>query len=255
MWIGVFWRARVAGASFADAAAAAGVSQRCARRWVVKSGGMIPEYVDLEGSGDGDEKHTRYLNLKERTVLQVCLEQGCSQREIARRLRRSPSTISRELGRNQTVRRRPGESRRADGPLARRVRYDAINAQAKAENRALRPKDGVLTRRPLLAGVVTARLKHRWSPRQIAATLRREFPDHPEMWVSHETIYKALYVQARGGLRRELTQHLRTGRKLRKPHRIPGERRGTRNIPDEIKISARPAEADDRAIPGHWESQ
>ena len=253
-WAGVFWRARVAGALIAEAAEAAGVSERCARRWIVNSGGMIPEYVDLDGSvRSGERTRTRYLDLTERTVLAVSLEQGCTQAQIAARLGRSRSTISRELARNQTVRRRAGQSCRGARSAAQRVRYDAINAQSKAEWRARRPKPGVLEQRPRLAGQVTDRLKQRWSPRQIAATLRREFPDQPEMWVSHETIYKTLYVQARGGLRRELTAHLRTGRRLRKPHRIPGERRGKRDIPDNIKISARPAEAADRAVPGHWE--
>jgi IS30 family transposase len=98
---------------------------------------------------------------------------------------------------------------------------------------------------------VQARLERNDSPRQIAGRLRIDFPDEPEMWVSPETIYQSLYVQARGGLKRELTTHLRTGRSRRKPRRVEGERRG--RIPDMVSISERPAEVEDRAVPGHWE--
>jgi IS30 family transposase len=126
-------------------------------------------------------------------------------------------------------------------------------AQSKAEDRARRVKPGRLASNPELRGQVQTRLAARLSPEQIAATLRADFPDRPEMWVSHETIYQALYVQGRGELRRELTRCLRTGRALRKPRRVPGERRGKRPIPAELMISARPGEVADRAVPGHWE--
>jgi len=94
-------------------------------------------------------------------------------------------------------------------------------------------------------------LKHNHSPEQISRRLREEFPDDAEMWVSHETIYQSIYVQSRGGLKRELAQHLRTGRSLRKPHRVEGERRA--RIPGMVNISKRPPEVEDRAVPGHWE--
>ena len=100
---------------------------------------------------------------------------------------------------------------------------------------------------------VQARLEKKWSPRQIAATLKADFPDDSGMHVSHETIYQSLYVQGRGALRRELAACLRTGRALRKPRRTANERRG--RIPGMVMISERPAEAADRAVPGHWESQ
>ena len=104
----------------------------------------------------------------------------------------------------------------------------------------------------MLCARVQAGLRKRWSPQQISRVLRREFADQPEMQVSHETIYQELYVQGRGELRRELTRCLRTGRALRRPRRMP-DQRGRRGIPEEIMISERPAEADDRAVPGHWE--
>ena len=103
--------------------------------------------------------------------------------------------------------------------------YRASLAQAKAEARARRPKRGKLASNPVLRTAVQAGLTARWSPQQIAATLRRDHPDRPEMWVSHETIYQALYVQGRGELRRELTRCLRTGRALRRPRRLPDHRR------------------------------
>jgi IS30 family transposase len=127
-------------------------------------------------------------------------------------------------------------------------------AQAHADRLARRPKDGKLATDVRLRAQVQARLRQRHSPEQIAARLRREFPDDPEMWVSHETIYRALYVQGRGGLRRELANELRTGRALRKPRRSAGTGK-TRpgQIVGMVNIAERPPEAADRAVPGHWE--
>jgi IS30 family transposase len=116
---------------------------------------------------------------------------------------------------------------------------------------ARRPKQAKLAVNLELRELVQAKLEQRLSPRQIAIELRQEFPDNPEMWVSHETIYQSIYVQGRGALRRELAVHLRTGRGLRRPRRKADERRG--RIPDMVNISQRPAEVEDRAIPGHWE--
>jgi IS30 family transposase len=163
---------------------------------------------------------------------------GVSRAEIARRLGRHRSTIGRELERNHT---------RHDGTR----KYGATNAQAKADHRARRPKDSKLATHDRLRAEVQDRLELGHSPEQIARRLREEFPDEPEMWVSHETIYQALYVQARGGLKRELVRHLRTGRTLRKPHRVPDQRR--ERFAGMVMISERPAEVEDRAIPGHWE--
>jgi IS30 family transposase len=162
---------------------------------------------------------------------------GLPQAEIARRLGRPASTVSREVRRNSPAR----------GPR----RYRAVAAQVRAEERARRPKPAKLAVNGQLRCWVQGKLEKNWSPEEISARLVIDFPDRPEMRVSHETIYQALYVQGRGALRRELTRHLRTGRALRKPRRIEGERRG--RIQDMVNISERPAEAEDRAVPGHWE--
>jgi IS30 family transposase len=255
----VFWRARLAGASIEEAAAAAGVSQTGAAKWVAESGGMIPDLVEPSG---------RYLSLAEREEIAEGWAAGLGKAEIARRIGRHRSTVGRELKHNQAVghprrpplpdgqRRRPGPrpgtNRGRDRPQHERVRYRPSLAQAKAEAAARRPKPRKLAGNPELTARVQAGLTARWSPEQIARTLRRDFPDRPEMWVSHETIYQELYVQTRGELRRELTRCLRTGRALRRPRRLPDQRRA-RRIPDKVMISQRPAEADDRAVPGHWE--
>ena len=131
------------------------------------------------------------------------------------------------------------------------VSYLASTAQNKAQTRSRRPKPAKLKDNLALRERVQDWLLLKWSPRQIAMTLRREFPDRPEMWVSHETIYQSLYVQSRGALRRELTACLRTGRAMRRPKRRTDERRG--RIKDMVMISERPAHVEDRAVPGHWE--
>jgi IS30 family transposase len=179
----------------------------------------------------------RYLSLEEREEIALGLAAGQAQAEIARRLGRSPATIGREIERN-SVRRWPHG-------------YRAVPAQAKAETRAARPKPAKLAGNDRLRVEVQTGLGQRWSPEQITRRLVADFPDDPEMRVSHETIYQSLYVQGRGGLRRELSACLRTGRALRKPRRHAQQRR-TR-IKDMVMISERPAEVADRAVPGHWE--
>jgi IS30 family transposase len=161
---------------------------------------------------------------------------GESIRQVAARLGRSPSTISRELARN------------AD----RTGRYRAGSAHVLAHQRASRPKPAKLVTNQVLRERVQSELTKRYSPEQIAGRLREDYPDQPEMWVSTETIYQSSYVQSRGALRRELTRCLRTGRAMRIPNR-QGARRKNRVLPDMVNISERPAEAVDRAVPGHWE--
>jgi IS30 family transposase len=171
--------------------------------------------------------------------------EGHGVREVARRLGRSPSTISRELRRNASDH---------DG------RYRPTIAQRRAEDRA---KEAGRVASPVklatnlrLRAEVQRRLGENHSPEQIAQRLRHDFPDELEMWVSHETIYQSLYIQGRGGLKRELVKHLRTGRSLRQPRAQAATRRtqqANAPIKDMVNISERPAEAQDRAVPGHWE--
>jgi IS30 family transposase len=252
----------LAGLSVGDAAASVGASETAGFAWIAESGGMVP--VDVQRCRSG-----RYLSEAEREELAVGWAAGLSRAEIARRLGRHRATIGRELSRNRTVRRPvavpgpdgqrprrgpvPGTNRGRDRAQHERLRYRAVVAQSKADERARRPKAGKLAGNPGLHAVVSAGLLRRWSPEQISRTLRRDFPDRPEMQVSHETIYQALYVQGRGELRRELVRCLRTGRALRKPRRLPDRRSQRAHIPTELLISERPAEAADRAVPGHWE--
>jgi transposase, IS30 family len=232
----VFWRQIRAGASTADAAAAIGVSLTVGKR-IFRDGGGMPTVSLGEPAG-------RYLSFEEREEVMAGLAAGLSQAEIARQLERPPSTISRELNRN-CPRYRNGE--------LRRPRYRASAAQTRADEKARRPKTAKLVKHPPLRDYVQAKLvcRQRWSPEQIARRLLMEFPDDERMRVSHETIYQSIYVQGRGALRRELATCLRTGRALRKPQRRPDERRG--RIKDMVSISERPAEVEDRAVPGHWE--
>ncbi len=173
-----------------------------------------------------------HLTLDERIEVQLGIAEGKSVRAIAAGLGRSPSTISREIARH-----------------GGRRGYKAGVAHRQADGNARRPKTAKLACRELAARVETLLLLL-WSPQEIAAMLRLEFADRPEMWVSHETIYKSLFVQGRGELRRELHRCLRTGRAQRR-HQGRVERRG--HNPDMVMIAERPAEADDRAVPGHWE--
>jgi transposase, IS30 family len=156
-----------------------------------------------------------------------------SRRAIAAIIGRSPSTVSRELRRN------------ADGL----GRYRATSAHALAYHRASRPKPAKLLTNLRPRGMVEADLAKKYSPEQIAGRLKIDFPNQPEMQVSTESIYQSLYVQSRGALKQELTRYLRTGRAVRRPSRKVGQRKN--RIPNMINIAERPAEADDRAVPGH----
>ena len=263
----LFWAAIAAGLTSVDAAVEAGVSQPVGTRWFRKAGGMPPTmFRSLAKPLSG-----RYLSFAEREEIALLRAQGHSMQEIGRRLRRSASTISRELRRNAATR---------SGGLE----YRATTAQWHAERSARRPKPTKLAINPALhtyveerlAGVVIApsgvsipgpivswksrrrgrrqerRWARAWSPEQIARRLLIDFPDDETMRISHEAIYQALFVQGRGALRRELTACLRTGRALRIP-RARVRKRGKGFVSPEIMISQRPAEAADRAVPGHWE--
>jgi transposase, IS30 family len=173
------------------------------------------------------------LSLAEREEIRAGVVAGKSFTAIAAELGRSVSTVSREVGSN-----------------GGRARYRAWQAHRRAEQQARRPKPFKLDRQPLVE-VVTEWLEELWSPREIAGRLRLEFPHDPMMQVSHETIYQSLFVQGRGELRRELARCLRSGRAQRRPR--PKVATGQGKIPDMVMISERPAEIEDRAVPGHWE--
>jgi IS30 family transposase len=201
------------------------------------------------------------LTLEERVEIQAGVHANESLRSIGRRLNRPASTIKREIDNNCELRnrytgcksgyrRKHGFGARQSGGMAN-VRYLAMSAHDRSAERARRPKPRKLVLNDTLRTEVQTRLEQFHSPTQIVSRLHRDFPDEPEMWVSHEAIYQALFVQGRGSLRRELHQCLRTKRAVRRPQHQPGTRRG--RIPGMINISERPAEADDRAVPGHWE--
>jgi transposase, IS30 family len=228
-----FWEALGSGLTPTQAAVAAGVSEAAGNRWVAQAGFVprtpFPAGLELVVACGGA------LSFVERCRLEQLLEAGHSHATAARLLGRHRSTISREAQRGAT-----GSGYRA------RVGQDVAEANAK------RPKSRTLETNQALLEEVVRRLKKRHSPEQIARRLRKDFPDDPEMWVSHETIYQAMYVQPRGELARLVKTALRTGRTQRKPQgRSTTDNRG--RIKDMINISERPAEADDRALPGHWE--
>jgi IS30 family transposase len=260
----LFWREIAKGLSSDDAGVAVGASSAAGSRWFRERGGM-PTFMLDQPSG-------RYLSFPEREEIAILNSQGVGVREISRRLGRAPSTISRELRRNAATR-------------GRKLEYRASVAQWKAELIARRPKTAKLASNERLREYVQERLSgqvrrpdgttvagpettpwrgrnkpHRqdrrwasaWSPEQISARLRIDFPDDESMRISHEAIYQALYVQGRGALRRELTACLRSGRALRVP-RARTRARGKSYVSEQVMISARPAEAEDRAVPGHWE--
>lgn len=262
-----FWAFIAAGLWSEDAAMKVGISQPVGSRWFRQAGGIAPSHLAPSSKPLSD----RYLSFSEREEIALWRAQGLGVREIARRLGRAASTISRELRRNAATR---------GGNLA----YRATTAQWHAERAARRPKPAKLRTNPALrtyvqdrlAGAILApdglalagplvpwkgrrhgRRQHRrwglaWSPEQISARLRLDYPGDATMRISHEAIYQALYVQSRGALRRELTACLRTGRALRVP-RARTHRRGKAFVTPEVLISERPVEAEDRAVPGHWE--
>ena len=180
----------------------------------------------------------RYLSLREREHIKDLASQGLSLRRIASQLGRAPSTISRELQRNTTG----------------RGHYLPHTAHRLSVKRRLRPKTVKLAAPGPLRDYVAAKLKKRWSPEQIAHRLRKDHPDEMEMRVCAETIYQAIYVHAKGELKRELAASLRRGRRRRKPRKTAGQRT-PRFVDEMVSISERPSDANDRVLPGHWESQ
>lgn len=175
------------------------------------------------------------LTVPEREAITRGLAARQSFREIARSIDRAPSTVSREIHRN-----------------GGRLHYRAVQADARAWRRARRPKECYLVQHARLRRVVARRLQARWAPQQIAAWLVMTYPNDPTMRISHETLYRSLYIQARGVLKKELIAHLRRRHPIRRSQHDPATPRPS-NIPDLVSIAARPAEAQDRAVPGHWE--
>ena len=259
-----FWQQIATGITSEKAAEAVGVSQPVGTRWFRHRGGMAL-FLSSPVSG-------RYLSFAEREEIGLLSVQGVGVREIARRIGRSPSTISRELTRNAATR-------------SGRLEYRASVAQWKADLIAKRPKPAKLAADPRLRHYVQDRLEgkvrdadgreiagpqqapfkgrnkpHRgdrrwvngWSPEQIANRLRVDFPNDESMRISHEAIYQALYIQGRGALKHELVSCLRTGRALRVP-RARAQAKAWAHVSEDVMISSRPAEVEDRAVPGHWE--
>ena len=213
------------GQTFAVAAAAVGCSTKSIQRLLIRCGGLPPP---------ARERSALRLSCSEREELSRGLRAGDSLRAVASRLGRAPSTISREVIANGS-----------------RQLYRPWRAERTAMCRARRPKTAKLAADTRLRREVERRLGERWSPQQIAARLVQDYPNDPEMRVSHETIYRSLFVQARGALRKELTTCLRTGRTQRRPHRRTHLNSG--RLLNMVMISDRPADVADRAIPGHWE--
>ena len=241
-----FFRLLAAGMSVSRASKAVGINERTGYDWRrgVRKSASSRRYPSgrvsqpARGVGPGKPISARYLREDERIQIADLRRAGASVRAIARETGRAPSTISRELRRNA----HPGSGD-----------YRPHAAQRRAEARRPRPKQSKLAAHPQLRQVVQDCLtKLRWSPEQISAHLAGQHPDDPGMNVSHETIYQALYLQGRGELRREIAKCLRTGRAVRKPRRQPGKRQ-PRFIDPMLMISERPAEVEDRAVPGHWE--
>ena len=224
---GELWRRWKQGQSLSDIGRALDKAPGSVHGFLSSSGGIAPV---------SRRRNARVLTDREREEISRRLCAGDSQRSIATYLGRSPSTVSREIRRN-----------------GGRTRYRAAVADARAWVKAHRPKTCKLGLHPRLRRLVAEKLRLDWSPEQVAGWLSRAFPDNVDMHVSHETIYKSLFIQARGVLKRELLRHLRSRRVMRcaRSSSTAGQQRG--RIVDAVSIRERPAEVEDRAVPGHWE--
>lgn len=222
------WAGYDAGLTLVGVSRSSGCSLGVVHREVSAHGGIRPRVR---------ERSTRHLRAEEREQISRGLASDLPLRRIAARLGRPASTVSREIARN-----------------GGRRGYRAVSAEQRAWVRGRRPQAGKLQQYPRLHAAVVERLSCRWSPQQIAADLKRSHPHEPSMQVSHETLYRSLFIQARGALKEELVAHLRRrGRYRRRRHAQLPQRYATGPIPDPISIRERPAEVEDRAVPGHWE--
>jgi transposase, IS30 family len=221
------WDMREAGVPVKRIAKHLGRQNSSLRKFIADHGGTRPS---------GRERSELRLSLEEREEISRGLAAGLSIRAIATGLERSPSTVCREVNAN-----------------GGRRSYRALQADRGAEKRALRPKRAKLSQCRRLRGTVERKLEALWSPQQISSWLAETYPDHPEMQVSHETIYQSLFVQSRGALRKELHSCLRTGRAMRRAKAYTKGGVGQGQLTNMVMISERPAEVKDRAVPGHWE--
>jgi IS30 family transposase len=215
------------GESTAEIGRALGIERSTIHRAIRQYGGVVPLRR---------RRHRLALSVSEREEISRGVAAGESLRRVAARLGRSPSTVSREISRH-----------------GGRSCYRAGEADRRAWANGRRPQVCKLAGNQALAGLVAARLEQDWSPQQIAGWLKASFPDDQTMRVSHETIYLSLFVQTRGVLKRELLTHLRRARSIRRPRAAKRANHGRGQIADAVSIRERPAEADDRAVPGHWE--
>jgi IS30 family transposase len=218
-----FWRAWRDGATFPVIARLVGTSAASAYRYANRYGGIPPR---------DRVRSRRALSAAERNVIANGVALGLSVREMGRRMGRAASTISRELTRN-----------------GGRRSYFALEADARCLKQLHRPKHHRLAQDPRLCKAVSSKLLLDWSPQQIAGWLKLQYPKRPEMWVSAETIYRSLFVQTKGILKKELMAHLRRTKVMRHAKKHVGRN----GIPNAVPIRERPAEVEDRAVPGHWE--
>lgn len=221
------WDRWHAGLSVAQIARELGKKPAGIRSMLLSNGGIVPPVR---------KRRATALSLCEREEISRAIAAGHSMRQIARDINRAPSTISREIARNGGM-----------------YSYRAIEADQQACKSALRPQQCLLAKRADLRQIVATGLAWNWSPEQISGWLKTLFPNDQTMWVSHETIYQSLFIQARGVLKKELTNHLRRKRKMRRSKNASTANQKRGQIVDAISISQRPPAVEDRAIPGHWE--
>ena len=216
----------------------AGESTQGIARALGRAGAVV--YGVIRGTGGiapaERRRASRVLSLVEREEVSRGIAAGDTIRGIARALHRAPSTVSQEVSRH-----------------GGRELYRAAEADLAAWESARRPKICLLVKNRELQRIVAVKLKEDWAPQQIAGWLKDEYPNNPELWVSHETIYQSLFVQTRGALKKELTSHLRSKRRIRRSRHATPRGAGRGEIVDAVSIRQRPADIEDRAVPGHWE--
>jgi IS30 family transposase len=225
--IGLMWDRWQRGESLHQIARSFDRHHSSVRRILSETGGIRPAVR---------HRSMQVLTLAEREEISRALMVGQSIRAVAMRMKRAPSTISREIRRN-----------------GGKDRYQASHADQQAWDRARRPKECKLVRHRVLARLVAAKLQQQWAPEQIAGWLKRTYPGNEARQVSHETIYRSLFIQARGALKKELLEHLRHTRAMRRSRHHTQKTADHAQITDAISIRERPAEVEDRAVPGHWE--